>query len=351
MRATPAGSVTVFISSQQFFRAALIGLCVTLSGTGYAQSGDTAEPQQGADPETAPSWLDTRYDQVSDRADKLAIWLDGFFSQSRSVEDTASTLIRFRPQYEWDEDNGSEWKMRANGRLRLPSISDRLSLVFVGEDGDFEREFYEPGLASDGSSTVGVEYRVSEVEHHRIDLIAGLKAGPKGKLGTRYRYQLPFLKRNRFRFSEELYWIGGDGFGTLTRVDLDRSYGKDILVRWANKARYSEESNGVEWNSQLIWAKRLSEKSAINFAAFIRGETDPRYLKSRGFSSSFRRQFLKSWLFWEVQPRYEWRKDNPGENRNGVFSVDFRLEVVIGERELAPSGIPDDPADPSAAAD
>lgn len=292
------------------------------------------EQQIDSKTDKPPSWVDSRYDQITERGDKLATWVDGFFNQTRSVEDTASTLIRIRPQYEWDEDNGSDWKLRATGRLELPSISDRLSLIFIGEDGDFDQEFYEPGLVEDGSSTVGVQYRVSEEEHSRIDLIAGLKAGPKGKLGTKYRYQLPLGKRNRFRFSEELYWIGGDGFGTLTRVDLDRSFGNDTLIRWANKARYSQESNGVEWSTLVAWIRRLNEKSAINIAASIRGETDPRYLKSRGFSASYRREFLRRWLFWEVQPRYEWRKDNPGENRNGVFSTELRLEIVLGEREF-----------------
>ena len=178
-------------------------------------------------------------------------------------------------------------------------------------------------------------YRLGEVEHHRFDVTAGLKSGPKGKLGTRYRYQLPFWQRNRFRFSEELYWIGGDGFGTLTRVDFDRSYGKDILVRWANRAEYSEESNGIEWTSALAWVKRLNEKSAVNVGAFMRGDTDPRYLKSRGFRTSYRRQFFRPWLFWELQPQYEWRKEDPGANRDGVFSTQLRLEVVIGSREIA----------------
>ena len=314
----------------------LCQLLCSLVGLALSAVSIAAETDSGASSrvDKSPSWLDDRYQRVTERADKLAVWVDSFFNQSRSVEDTASTLIRIRPQYEWDEEDGSDWKLRANGRLQLPSVSDRLSLIFVGEDGEFESEFYQPGLESDGSSTIGIEYRLSDVEHHRFDITAGVKAGPKGKLGTRYRYQLPFWGRNRFRFSEEVYWIGGDGFGTLTRVDLDRSYGKDMLLRWANRACYSEESNGIEWNSQLAWVKRLDDKSAVNFGVFIRGDTDPRYLKSRGFRASYRRQFFRSWLFWELQPRYEWRKEEAGANRNGVFSTDLRLEIVVGSREI-----------------
>lgn len=35
--------------------------------------------------------------------------------------------------------------------------------------------------------------------------------------------------------SEELFWIGGDGGGTLTRGDLDHSLDDKTLLRWANK--------------------------------------------------------------------------------------------------------------------
>jgi len=36
-------------------------------------------------------------------------------------------------------------------------------------------------------------------------------------------------------FSEELCWIGGDGFGTLTRADIDHSLNDKTLLRWTNK--------------------------------------------------------------------------------------------------------------------
>ncbi len=283
-------------------------------------------------------WIDQRYASLTDRTEKLALWLDGFFSQSRSVEDTPESLLRLRTTYQWDEDDGSDWKLRATGRLFLPATSERLSLVFLGEEGEFESEFYDPGLVTDERSTVGVEYRLTDRERSRLDLTAGLRSGPKGKLGGRYRYQLPLGKRWRLRAGEELFWIGGDGFGTLTRLDLDRYLGAGALLRLAGRAEYSEESNGVEWDSRLILGRRLKDDRALRAFAFIKGETDPRYLKTRGFGAAYRRSFLRRWLYWEVEPRYQWRKDFPGDNRNGLFSVSARLEIVLGSRELATLG-------------
>ena len=279
-----------------------------------------------------PVWIDTRHEQVSNSTSDFANWVDSFFGHARSVDDSASSIVRIRPQFEWDEEDDTDWKLRATGKLYLPRTSERLSLVFLSEDGDFDDEFYDPALASDGESTVGLQYRVHKEERSRVDLIAGIKSGPKGKLGAKYRYQVPFGARNRFRFSEELFWIGGDGFGTLTRADIDHSLGEGTLLRWANKAEYSEESNGVEWNSRVAWIRRLDEKSAFRLFTFIRGETDPELLKSRGFGTAYRRQFLRDWLFWEIEPQYAWRKRRPETEREGVASVKLRLEIIFGER-------------------
>lgn len=278
------------------------------------------------------SWLDQRHQQVSNSGDRLAGWVDAFFSSSRSVEDAASSVLRIRPQYDWDEDE-DDWKLRVTGRLYLPAASDRLSLVFLGEnEDDFDTEFYDPAMAADGQSTIGLQYRLTEERHSRIDLTAGLKSGPKGKIGAKYLYQLPFGQRNRFRFSEELFWIGGDGFGTLTRIDFDHALSDDTLLRWANKAEYSEESNGVEWSTRISWIKRLQQEAALRAFVFTNGETDPRFLKSRGLGVGYRRQFWRRWLFWEVEPHYQWRKERAGDSRDGIFGVDLRLELVFGER-------------------
>jgi hypothetical protein len=120
----------------------------------------------------------------------------------------------------------------------------------------------------------------------------------------------------------------------MTRVDIDHILSSDTLLRWANRAEYSEESNGVEWVTRGEWIKRLQDEMAIRTFVFIKGETDPRFLQSRGVGVSLRRQFLRRWLFWEVEPGYQWRKARAGESRDGVFGVELRLELVLGGRDL-----------------
>ncbi|MEP5763675.1 MAG: hypothetical protein ABJ308_03745 [Halieaceae bacterium] len=307
------------------------GVCLACITALSAVTGLAEEPTGGGQESPAPqTWIDGQHQAISQRADGLARWTDSFFGDANSVEDSPSSLIRIRPQYNWDEQDDDEWSLRATGRLYLPVANDRLSLVFLGEDEDFDDDFYDPGLVADGESTLDLQYQLRDKLYHKAYLIAGFKAGPKGKLGAKYRYQRQLQEKTLFRFSEELFWVGGDGFGTLTRADLDYRLGQETLLRWANRAEYSEESNGVEWNSRLAWVWRLDEQSALRAFTFIRGETDPELLKSRGFGLGYRRQFLRDWLFWEVEPRYAWRKRQRDPDREGVAMIKLRLEILIG---------------------
>jgi hypothetical protein len=303
-------------------RAVLLALTLFAASPAFAEE---------TEPDESGAWMDSSRTTVTDSANSMAEWVDSFFGLPQADEQSASSFVRVRPQYEWDEKDHSDWKLRGTGQLQLPQLSERLSLVFFGEEGDFNDEFYDPALR-DGSSTLGLQYNLSEKRRSRFDLNIGIKAGPKGKVGGKYRYDLPFLTSSRLRFSEELFWIGGDGFGTLTRLDLDRRLGDSTLLRWANRAEYSEESNGVEWRSRMGWVTKLDKQSAYSAFTFIRGDTDPEWLKSYGLSLKYRRQFLRDWLFYEIEPRYAWRKGKHDTQRDGVASIQLRLEIRFGEK-------------------
>ena len=240
------------------------------------------ETDPGTDPASAPepdseeaSWLDRGYETIDTRAQNLADWFDEFFGHAREVPDAPESQVRIRPAYQWDEQDDSDWKLRVTGKLYLPKTSDRLSLVFLGDQGSSDEDFYDPSIASDSSGGAGVQYQVRSEEKSAAYLFAGVKAGPKAKLGARYRYMQPFLEVNRMRFSEEVFWVGGDGFGSLTRLDFDHLLSEKTLLRWANRAEIREDSEGWEWNTRLSWIRKLSDREAFRVFGFVRGESDP----------------------------------------------------------------------------
>ncbi len=287
-------------------------------------------PPACAEEQETEAWLDSSHQQISSSANSLARWLDGFFGNPQTDIETASSVVRLRTTYEWDEQAGPSWKLRAAGRLQLPQLQGRTSLVFQTDKDDTDDAFWDPALAASSGATVGVQYELAEEKNSRVDLTAGLKAGPKGKLGGRYRYQVPWGEAYQFFFSEELYWIGGDGFGTLTRANIDYAIDPTSLLRWANRAEYSEESNGVEWRTRLSWIQKINQQSAWRVFGFMRGDTEPEILERRGVGAAYRQQFWRDWLYWEVEPVYAWRKRTADQNREGVAIIKLRLEVRFG---------------------
>ena len=288
-------------------------------------------PADTPEPPEEESWVDTRYENISERADNLAIWVDNFFGHPREVEDEARSQIRIRPQVEWDEQDDWDVKLRATGRLELPRTSDRLSLVFTSQDDDFDGEFYDPSIATDRDSAAGIQYQVRGEKRSAAYLFAGLKSGPNVKLGGRYVFQDALVGTSTYRFSEEVFWVGGDGFTSRTRLDLNQPLSENALLRWANRVDYGEETNGGEWVTRLAWIRRFDQRSALRLFGFVRGETDPEILKSRGFGMGFRRRYLRDWFFVEIEPSYAWRKRKPDQEREGVAQVKVRFEIIIGE--------------------
>lgn len=303
---------------------ALVLLC-TLPMAAADEAGNN-EPDDKDEP-----WLDSSYSYLNTRADAFASWVDSFFGHPRDVVDEPKSIVRIRPQFEWDEEDDTDWKLRATGKLHLPSANDRLSLVFSSKEGDFDDEIFDPAIGSGQDSSAGLQYQVRRKKRSAAYLFAGVKAGPNVKIGARYRFQDALGDNARYRVSEEVFYVGGDGFTSLTRLDIDRVLTNKRLLRWANRVEYGEETEGAEWKTQLSYIRRYDKRTAWRTFAFIRGDTDPQLLKTRGFGLGVRRRFLRDWLYWEIEPRYEWRKRREFEEREGVASVRLRFEAVIGD--------------------
>ena len=278
------------------------------------------------------NWLERGYATIDNRSDELATWVDSFFGHARDVQDEPRTTVRLRPQYEWDEQDGSDLKLKVTGKVHLPKASNRLSVVFSGEDGDFDEDFYDPGIAANGDSAAGVQYQVRRKKRSSAFLFAGVKSGPNVKVGARYRMENPLWADARYRFSEEVFFVPGDGFTSLTRLDVDHALADNTLLRWANRLEWGEETRGGEWNTRVAFIRRYDQHTAFRTFAFVKGDTDPELLRSRGLGFGLRRRLGRDWLFWEIEPRYAWRKRGTDQEREGVASVKLRLEMIVGER-------------------
>ncbi len=287
------------------------------------------------------NWVDSSHAYATDQAQALTEWMDDFFGDPNYDIEKADSLVRLEWVNDWDEEENYNTKLRLRGKLQLPRISKRLNLVFSGEDGDALSEDER-----DNADLVGLLYNVAERKRSRLDLTLGFTAdGPRP--GVRYRNQGPITERFRYRYTQRIQYETDDGFYTTGQINLDHALSENNLIRWSNRAIYGEETRGTEWRTRLSLSRRIKplrkkHHLVISYFGAINGITDPSYTKNYRLGMLFRRQVYRQYLFAELEPSYNFRRNNVDADRNGVWKVVVRFEIALQRdlRRLKSTGSP-----------
>lgn len=308
------------------FLLALLMVSATAHGATTAEGdADTGSTPPGE--EEAP-WLDTGHAYVVQRADNIARWMDNFFGVNRVEEEAPYSTLRLRLEHEWDEIDDHESDIKLRGKVYLPKLNKRLSLLFSDDDDGIETNDLID--KQDSPDDVALQYTAREKERYRIDFKLGLRSSLHPKASVRYRYEYPMTESLIGRFSEEVLYRGDDGFGSRTRLELDKILSDDKVLQWYNRVDWEEEESGLQWRTGLSLNRRLSDKRALGYFIGASGETSPYHLtESYGFGMRYRQNIYRPWLFIEVQPRYAWRKSYENPDREGAANILLRLEAVF----------------------
>jgi hypothetical protein len=296
------------------------------AGTGEAAAGP-------ADPNDVPiNWVDTSHQYATNQALALAQWMDDFFGDPEYDADRAESFLRLQFTEDWDEEDGNTVRVRLRGRVQLPKLSKRLSLVFAGENGDELTEEEE-----DREDTVGLQLDLSEGRRNRWDGTLGFTSSGL-RPGVRFRRQEPVSERSSYRYTQRVQWEHDEGFYTTGQVDFNYFVDQDDSLRWSNRVVYGEETDGVEWRTRLAWRQRRDTDSkrpyALSYFGAVNGVTDPsHYVKNYRLGIEFRRKIYREFLFFEVIPSWNYRRRNYEDDRDAAWGIKLRLEVAL-ERDL-----------------
>lgn len=292
----------------------------------------TEPPQSQAGPPQQRTWVDRGHAMAAGSVDTLAEKIDRFFGAERADLESASTALRLILVNDWREEEGNDTDVKLRGKLNLPRISERLSLIFSDEEGQNANVDSDvSAVVSEQESTkVDLQYNIRDKKRSRIDFDVGLRSSLQGKARLRYRYQIPVAERYTHRFTESLAFIDGEGFSLRSRYELDRKLNEKQLLRWANNLKFVEQGDGVEWSTRLLLGEQLDDRAAISWFIWSSGVTRPDYLTtSYGLGLRFRRNFHRDWLFYELEPGYAWIREEVSDNRNGAVLLNLRLIISL----------------------
>lgn len=278
-------------------------------------------------------WLDATQSFSSTRADALASQLDRFFGVERSDLEAAYSSLRLIPELRFHENEGVDPRLRLRGRLYLPRISERLSLIFSEDQGEGTSYYTQNRVFDEPQSTrVNVELKLNDSRKHRFDFRVGLRSSMKLRTSVRYRYESPVSETLSNRLSETLYFIDGRGFGSFTQYQLDRGLSDTSLLRWSSEYRHEEKLDGDEWSTSLSYLRRQNDSTGVSYFARMAGNVEQSYIELYQVGVRWRGNVARPWLFWEFSPGYQWEKTSSIAPRDGSLYATISLEMAIGRQ-------------------
>jgi hypothetical protein len=306
-----------------------------------AAAGEGAAPAQDATAGSAdsasaaraePHWIDSSHAYASNRAQALAQWMDDFFGAEVRDAERADSFLRVITTDDWNRRDGHDLSLRLRGQVNLPKISERVDLVFFGEENEQTLTEAERERESD----VGLRVNFSDSERLRFDGTLSLRAGPALLPGLRARYQQPITENSWGRVTQRLQYDTSDGYRALTNIDLNHSIGEHSMLRWSARLRYEEDNGFWDWNTGIAYRHWFEDHvrypSALEYYVALSGRDDPQpFNNNYRVGMLYRKQFLREYLFYEIEPNYNWRKDLYGGGRQGVWGVVLRLEMMLDD--------------------
>ncbi|MEJ2138356.1 MAG: hypothetical protein P8Y61_02710 [Gammaproteobacteria bacterium] len=294
---------------------------------------------------TEEHWLDQQQVFVYRTVCGATAWFDGFFGNRRYDQATGNTYGRITVGGYWDERDGWDQTLRFRARFALPALRRRGALtVGRGDEQDLieERDTSGTGPAStarntgqDDSTFVGFNFDKLRRLSKSFGLSVGVKlrAPPEPYVKLRYQRAWQISDRNLLRLRPVAYWRSEEGFGSTLAVDLDRVISNSLLFRWSNFGNISEDETveGVDWGSTFYLYQALSNKRALTYSLFARGETKADVtFQNVGFEVRYRKRIFRDWLFVETGGGWSWPRYELDETREANFGLGLRFEAYFG---------------------
>ena len=290
------------------------------------------------------AWIDRMQATLYRRMCLMVAGFDGFFGNARFDDQYQATHGSLSLGTLWDQRDGWDPSVRFRVSVRLPQLSERAN-AFVGR-GDPEEHVTELrddfdalprkfGDAEDDAVLIGLGYRQPGVAGGHFDASVGAKLDwpPEPYAKAAYFIDQPFLEHNLLRFRETLFWRDEDGFGSTTRLDVERLVTEDVLVRWTGLGTYAQETEGLRWFSNLTLYQNLGGMRALAYQVGASGESENEVrLTDYGLRVIYRRSVYRDWLILELRSSVGWPQETLSEPRETNWGAGVALEMQFGER-------------------
>ncbi|CAI3115758.1 hypothetical protein MWMV8_MWMV8_02979 [Acinetobacter calcoaceticus] len=318
----------------------------------WVDAAPTIFPEQSNQPIVPPTeqtedqtWVDRKQKNIRNWADRTSEKIDNWFGEV-DPQKPATATIRVMVDNYWNEYDNFEIKPRIRGKIKLPTLEKRLSVVF-GDD-SLDNEFdnspaninQNPNQDSnkkldgkqtrDDNSSIALRWsNFSKRLPFETDADLGIRSGDD--IYVRLKASRDWQLRNDFKFyAEQIYRYGIDSENYL-RTNLELTHARPNQPFLSNQFSLTyadDQDDDLAWENRTFREHSFFANNRFNYGIYTSGyynDSDLR-LNSWGPFVSWRQPVLREWFF--VQGDVNYFNDHR-EDRNHFVSTFLRLEALF----------------------
>ena len=291
------------------------------------------------------SWADRKQKSVRDWADRTAQRMDGWFGTA-DPEKPANATLRVILDNDWNRHDGYELKPRIRGKINLPTLENKLSVVF-GDDsldneidnniaiinenpaGDPNKQIDSKRIRDDNSSIALRWSQLSKKLPFDLDADLGIRSGDD--IYARLKAKKDWDLGNDFSVhAEQIYRYGIDSENYL-RTNLELTHARPNQAFISNQLFLTyadEQEDDLNWDNRTYRQHQFFHGNRFNYGIYVGGfyNKDDLSMNSWGPFVSWRQPVLREWFF--VQGDLNYFNDDR-EDRNHYARALVRLEAIF----------------------
>ncbi|AOA59571.1 hypothetical protein [Acinetobacter larvae] len=291
------------------------------------------------------TWADQKQSHVSMWLDRTANHMDQWFGEP-DPDHPADATLRVIIDQSYDKHDQYEVKPRVRGKLKLPTLQRKLSLVFGDDSLDNELESNvaihneNPAFQADKSfdrrrvreDNASIALRWSEFSKRLpfdLDADLGLRSGDD--LYVRLKAKRDWQMANDFNFHAEQIYRYGSKSENYLRSNLELSYTPPQQALVSNQLSFTyadKQDDDLNWDNHLFRQHQFFDNNRFSYGMYTGGfyNNNDLRLNSWGPFVSWRQPIWREWIFLQGDLRYA---NEHREHRSHYLSSALRLEALF----------------------
>lgn len=312
----------------------------------------TILPEQSSQPVVPPvseteerTWVDRKQRDIREWADRTSVKIDDWFGEV-DPEKPASATIRLMLDNYWNEYDNYEVKPRIRGKIKLPTLEKRLSLVFGDDslDDEFDNHIsstnqqpnqdpdkrFDSKQSRDNNGSVALRFSdLSKKLPFETNADIGLRSG--SDIYLRLRAKKDWQLNNDFSFNAEQIYRYGSKSENYLRTNLELIHARPNQAFLSNQLSLTyadKQDDDLRWDNRTFREHQFFAHNRFNYGIYTGGyynDNDLR-LNSWGPFVSWRQPLWREWFY--VQGDLNYFNDHR-ENRDHYVRTFVRLETLF----------------------